>query len=141
MPDILKNNLFEGTALSLVFQVQEIVEIWVRLKAAYGNPKLLLKKKIAENSKIRQLWKLKDPDKLVKAFSRIINSMKDLQRLASEHGIESRLCSRNGIERIYQFHGDNRVTRQPSAMCGESYDDETLWIKLIDVLEKDLRVQ
>ena len=46
MPDILKNNLLEGSALSLVLQVQEIDKIWARLKAAYGNPKLLLKKKI-----------------------------------------------------------------------------------------------
>ena len=34
MPDILKNNLLEGSALSLVLQVQEIDEIWTKLKAA-----------------------------------------------------------------------------------------------------------
>ena len=66
---------------------------------------------------------------------------KDLQRLASEHGIESRLYSGNDIERIYQLLSNNRVTRWPSTMCGELYDDETLWNKLIDFLEKDLRVQ
>ena len=81
----------KGSALSLVLQVQEIDDIWARLKAAYGNPKLLLKKKITEISRISQLWKLKDPDKLVEALSWIINTMKDLQWLASEHGIESTL--------------------------------------------------
>ena len=100
--------------------MQEIDEIWSRLKAAYGNPKLLLKKKIAEISRISQLWKLQDPDKLVEALSQIINTMKYLQRLASEHGIESLLYRGNGIERIYQFLGDNRVTRWLFIMCGES---------------------
>ena len=78
MPDILKNNFLEGTALALVLQVQEIDEIWTKLKAAYGNPKLLLKKKITEISTISQLWKLKDPEKLLEALSQIINTLKDL---------------------------------------------------------------
>ena len=121
--------------------MQEIDEIRARLKAAYGNPMLLLKKKIAEISRISQLWKLQDPSKLAEALSRIINAMKDLQRLASEHGIESLLYRGNGLERIYQLLGDNRVTRWLFIMCGESQNDETLWIKLIDSLEKDLRAQ
>ena len=122
--------MLEGGELSLVLQVQEIDKIWARLKAAYGNPwnpTLLLKKKVTEISRVHQLWKLKDPDKLVEALSRIINTVKYLQRLASEHGIESRLYSGNGIERIYQLLGNNRVTRWLSVMCGESYNDETLW--------------
>ena len=63
--------------------------------------------------------------------------MKNLQ-LASEHGIASRLYSGNGIERIYQLLGNNRV-RWFSTLCGESYNDKTSWIKI--VLEKDLRVR
>ena len=106
------------------------------MTAAYGNPKLLLKKKITEISRIGQLWKVNDLDKLAEALSWITNTMKDLERIASEHGIESKLYSSNGIERIYQCLGNNRVTR-----WGESYDDETLWTKLIDFSEKDLRVQ
>ena len=71
------------------------------MTAAYGNPKLLLKKKITEISRIGQLWKINDLDKLAEALSWITNTMKDLERIASEHGIESKLYSSNGIERIY----------------------------------------
>ena len=45
MADVLKNNLLEGTALSLVRSITDIDEIWERLKKSYGDPKLLLKKK------------------------------------------------------------------------------------------------
>ena len=43
--DVLKNNHLEGSALSLVQSVDNIDEIWRRLNPAYGDPKLLLKKK------------------------------------------------------------------------------------------------
>ena len=39
------------------------------------------------------------------------------------------------------MHGDNRVTRCLSKLCEETYDDREQWMKLIELLEKDLRVQ
>ena len=67
--------------------------------------------------------------------------MKDLQRLASEHHIESKLYSGDGLERIYQLLGDNRVTRWLSKLCQETYDDLEQWMKLKEFLKKDLKVQ
>ena len=55
MPDILKSNLLKGSALSLVHSVNDIDEIWARLKAAYGDPKLFLKRKLAEIGRINNL--------------------------------------------------------------------------------------
>ena len=75
------------------------------------------------------------------ALSQIINTMKDLQRLASEHHIESKLYSGDGLGRIYQLLDDNRVTRWLSKLCEETYDDHEQWMKLIEFLEKDLKVQ
>ena len=48
MPDLLKNNLLEGSALSMVKSMTDIEDIWKRLKGAYGDPKLLLKKKLSQ---------------------------------------------------------------------------------------------
>ena len=79
MPDILKINLLEGSALSLVHSVNNIDEIWARLKAAYGDPKLLLKRKLAEIGKINNLWKIRDTEKIVETLNKIINTMKDLK--------------------------------------------------------------
>ena len=93
------------------------------MKSAYGDPKLLLKKKLSEINKISQLSILKDTEWVVAALSQIINTMKDLQCLASEHHIESKLYSGDGLERIFQLLGDNRVTRWLSKLCEETYDD------------------
>ena len=84
-PTRMENNHLEGAALSLVQSVDNIDEIWQRLKSAYGHPKLLLKKKLLEINKISQLSKLKDTERVVAALSQIINTKKDSQRLASEH--------------------------------------------------------
>ena len=141
MPDILKNNLLEGSALSLVRSVDDIDEIWARLKSAYGDPKLLLKRKIADIGKINYLWKLRDCEKVVDALSKIINTMKDPEKLASDHNIKSKLFSGDGLEKIYQLLGDSRMTRWLAIVCEQTYDDEELWLKLIEFLEKELKVQ
>ena len=140
MSDVLKNNHLEKAALSLVRGVYNIDEIWQGLKSAYSHPKLLLKKKLSEINKISYLSKLKDTERVLAALSQIINTMKDLQSLASEHPIESKLYSGDGLERIYQLLGDNRVTRWLSNLP-EDEDDHEQWMKLIEFLERDLKVQ
>ena len=44
LPDLLKNNFLEGQSLTLVKNVEDIKEIWTRLKDAYGDCKLMLSK-------------------------------------------------------------------------------------------------
>ena len=66
MSDILKNNHLEGAVLSLVRSVNNTDEIRQRLKSAYGDPKLLLKKNIRDQKDLstfkikryRRLWQL-----------------------------------------------------------------------------------
>ena len=64
--------------------------------------------------RIKKLWKLKNPVKLVEALSRIIKTMRYLQSLASEHRTE---VVNGGIERTYQLPEKNRVTRCLSTKC------------------------
>ena len=45
LSDLLKNNFLEDPALSLVKSVNDIAEIWIRLKQAYGDSKIMLSKK------------------------------------------------------------------------------------------------
>ena len=138
MPDLLKNNLFEDSALSLVNRMTDIEDIWKRLKGAYGDPKLLLKKKLSHIGNISQLWRIRDQEKLVDALSKITNMMRDLHQLAEQHNIKSRLYSGVGLERIYQMMGDSRVTRWLSTVCEVEYNNEQTWHHLIEFLERDL---
>ena len=85
LPDLLKNNFLGEPALSLVKNEEDITEIWQRLKMAYGDPKTLLSRKIADVSKFDTLWKTNDPEKLIAGLSKIINTMKDLLKISKRH--------------------------------------------------------
>ena len=110
--------------ISIVHSVNDVDEIWAKLKAAYGDPKILLKRKLAEIGKINNLWKIRDTEKIVEALNKIINTMKDLKKLASDHGIKSKLYSSDRLEKIYQLLDDSRMIRWLAIVCEEAYDDE-----------------
>ena len=141
MPDLLKNNLSEGSALSLVKSMTDIEDIWKRLKGAYGDPKFLLKRELSQIGNISQLWKIRDQQKLVDALTKIINLMRELYQLAEQHNIKSRLYSGDRLERIHQMIGDNLVTRWLSTICEVEYNDEQTWHHLIEFFQPDLKVQ
>ena len=44
LPDLIKNNHLSGPALTLVKGIDTIYKIWKRLKASYGDSKILLSK-------------------------------------------------------------------------------------------------
>ena len=55
LPDLLKYNHLAEPALSLVKSLDDIDDMWLRLKKAYGDPKVMLNKKLAEVRKLGPL--------------------------------------------------------------------------------------
>ena len=141
MPDLLKNNLLETSVLSLFKSRTGIEDIWKWLKGAYGNTKLLLKKKLSQIRYISQLWKIRDQEKLVDALNKIINIVTELYQLAEQHKIKWRLYSGDGLVKIYQMMGDSQVTRWLSTICEVEYNDAQTWHDLIEFLDHDLKIQ
>ena len=102
---------------------------------------MLLKKKLSQIGNVSQPWKLRGEEKLMEVLSKIINMMKGLYQLAEQHNIKSRLYSGDRLERIHQMIGHNLVTRWLSTICEVEYNDEQTWHHLIEILERDLKVQ
>ena len=67
--------------------------------------------------------------------------MRELYQLVEQHNIRSRLYSGDGLERIYQMMSDSQVTRWLSTICEVEYNNEQTWYHLIEILERDLKVQ
>ena len=141
LPDLLINNHLSEPALSLVKHVDNISEIWDRLKATYGDTKLLLSRKVATLDNIAQLGKTKDPEKLIAGISQIISLMRDLLNLASKHKIEKYLFYGEGLERIYRLMGNARTTQWLIESCDLEHHEELLWKRLITFLEKEMKVE
>ena len=141
MPDLLKNNHLDDPALSLVKSNDDITEIWNRLVSAYGNPKIMLNKRLQQLDKFEAIWKIKDTEKSIDSLTKITNLMKDLLKMCEKHEIESYLFNGNAIEKIYRTLGDVRVTRWLSKTIDDDLKDENLWLKLIQFIERDVKIQ
>ena len=140
LPDLLKNNFLDDTALSLVKSVGKIEEIWIRLKGAFGDPKVMLGKKLEEISKIRFGWQSKDSEKSIEDLQRMINLITDLMDLSKQHRIENALYYGDGLEKIFKLLGQGRATRWISEACDKELSNEESWKSVKVFLEKELRI-
>ena len=70
-----------------------------------------------------------------------MNQMKDLTKLCKRHNIEAKLYNNDAVEKIYKLLGDGRVTRWLGSICDEEIEDDVLWRRLIQFLEKEIRFQ
>ena len=58
-----------------------------------------------------------------------------------KHNIEDQVYYSDSIYKNYQLVGENRVTKWHMKISDEDLSDEEQWQKLIQFLEKELRVQ
>ena len=140
LPDLLKNNFLEKPALTLVKNLDDIDSIWSRLKESYGDCNIMLSKKLKEMENIDGLWKSKQPDKIADGLAKIINLMKELLLLAEKHDIQNELFYGESLQSIYKLLGDQRMNKWLTLTVDLTLKGESLWLKLIEFLEKDLKV-
>jgi len=141
LPDLLRNNFLDEPALSLVKGIVDIDSIWERLKLAYGDPKTMLNKKLSQLNNHESLWKNRDPEKIADGLSKIVSVIKDLVTTSKKHNIENKLYNGDALERIFRLLGDARVTRWLSDVCDQTMSDDQYWNKLVNFLEKDIKIQ
>jgi len=140
LPDLLKNNHLDDPALLLVKNVDNMADIWNRLKDAYGDHKMLLTSKISELQSVDATWRIKDPERIIATLGKLTNLMKDLMELSKKHNIENKLYHSNALDMIYNLLGDNRMMRWLSISCDDPKEGSEQWEQLITFLEKEMKV-
>ena len=141
LPEILRNNYLEDPALSLVKNIQNIDEIWKRLRKTYGDTKIMLSKKLTELENLETIWKITSPVKITESLTKTIKTIKDLMQLSHRHDIAPKLYNSDALDKIYKLMGDGRMTKQLSSIYDEGTEEEVLWKRLIAFLEKDFSIQ
>ena len=139
LPDLLKNNFLDGPALTLVKHVDEMDEIWKRLKKTYGDPKVLLSNKLDELGKM-DMTKSKDSEKTMDSLHKMIATMNDLIKMSKKHGIANELFYGDGFERILRLLDDRRATKWITDSCDLELTKEQMWEDLIKFLQKEANV-
>ena len=140
LPDLLKNNFLAEPASTLVKSINDIDEIWRRLKAAFGDTKIMLMKKIQSLSKT-DLSKIRDPEKLVVALSSLTNMLREVMDMAKKHNIESNLYYGETLNIIYTHLGDARLTRFLASINEDQPDEKETWQRLLKFLEREESLQ
>ena len=86
LPDYLKYNYLGGQALQLATEIDDLDNIWDRLKRSYGTVKMTTilanKLQVIENSD--PLWRLKSDEKIIHSVTKIKNLMMELTSLAKK---------------------------------------------------------
>ena len=73
LPELLKNNFFGDPTFSRAKSVDEIKEMWRRLKGAYGDTKTMLTKKLSE---FQQFWEIMESRESSENYKRIVSNNK-----------------------------------------------------------------
>ena len=141
LPDCLKNNYLDGSALTLVKGLDSMDDIWNRLKNAYGDTETLLNNKLKEVENLGPMWKCRDKSKKVQTLSKLVFVMTDVQDLAIKHEMENDLYHGVGLQRVYDVIGHayrDKFIRNNTEVTLSKKDK---WVKLINFLKLELRVQ
>ena len=138
-PDLLKNNHLGKHALALVKNVDNINDIWTRLKNAFGDRDMLLSYKLSTLASID--LKHKDSMKIIESLSKVINVMMDLMQLSSTHYIENELYYGDALSRLVNKLGEGRMMRWLTISCDAPRDGKYKWRQMIEFLEKEIKVQ
>ena len=141
LPDYLKNNYIEGDALSLVKGIDNLDDIWKRLKEAYGDIELLLENKLHEIVKMGEIWKIREREKSVCALSLLIFVMLELRTLAEKHNIENELYYGGSIQKVYKVLGYAYTNRFIGKYCELKPSKKDCWKQLVDFLKKEVKFQ
>ena len=111
LPELLRNNCLEDSALSLVKSVQNIDGIQRRLKKVHRDPKMMLSKRLSQLENVEMIQRTKSPVKIAEGLTKIISTIKDLIQLFDKCNIENKLYNSDATDKIYKITGDGRVTK------------------------------
>ena len=142
-PEILKSYLAKE-AYESVKEMEILEDIWDRLKRDFGDPHIMLRRKMEKIYKTANIGVRKSSSEVKDAFLSIVNCLTDVMRLVKQHKIESKLYGKHEVDDVVRHlpvwsrkAWDNEFDR----MDGSSLKDEQLWVRFREFLEKQVRLQ
>ena len=103
--------------------------------------RLMLQNKLSDLDKIGGLWKTRGDEKIASTLIGLINAMKDLSSLATEHDIEGQLYEGGGLEKVMTLLGDARHRKFRSQNLSLIASKKSEWEKLLDFLKLELQLR
>ena len=89
-----------------------------------------MQNKLSELESIGGLWTVKGHENLALHLAKLLNAMKDLSSLASEHKIEGQLYEGGGLEKVMMLIGHERHKAFRKENLDSDFEKKIEWEKL-----------
>ena len=136
----LKINYLRGQAFELVKEIEDLDEIWDRLKSSFGDVVTLVSKKLGTIERDTPLCKVKGDPNIVKSLLKLRNCMIDLKSLATKHGVEQHLFHTSNVAKIFGLLGRKRQTELTKKFVTCDHSEKDKWDEIISYLDNELKV-
>ena len=138
--DALKNNHLEGLAKEFVGSLENIDEIWERLKMNFGNTEVMLKFHFGKINKMGLMRTFKSYDVKKTYVQTLINSMKDVIDLAKEHNLIGDVVYGPQLGKVVGLLENHYQNDWYKILSEENVEKPQRWERMIAFLNSKLNI-
>ena len=136
----LKNNHLEGLAKEFVGSLEDIDEIWERLKGNFGNTEVMLKYHFGRINKMGQMHACKSLDSKKTYVQCLINAMSDIKDLAQEHNLMGEVVYGPHLVKVVNLLEKHCQSEWYKIVTEENVDKPHRWERMIIYLNSQLSI-
>ena len=136
----LVNNHLGGQAKECVGSLEDLDEIWQRLKKTFGNTEQMLRFQIAKMKQIGPIGKAKGWEVKRNNMQKLVNTVEDVYNLAMEHGLTGELFYGNHLPKVVHILEKHVQDKWYKIVVDERLTKPGKWPRLLEFLGEELEV-
>ena len=138
--ELLVTNHLDGRAKDCIGSLDNLDEIWIRLKENFGNVDQLLTHHITKITKLGPMHKIKALEQKMLYVQQLVNIMSDTYELAREHHLTNDLHYGSYLIKIVTMLEKPLQSRWYKILAEEDVVKEARWMKMHGFLKEELKV-
>ena len=136
----LVNNHLEGKARECVGSLEDLDEIWDRLKTNFGDTQELLMHQFKKISSLGPMHKQKTFELKKHYLQKLVNIMQDIHDIAVEHDLTNQLYFGAHLQKVVNVLEDRIQTKFCEIIASEDVGKPEQWMRLHTLLSTELTV-
>ena len=136
----LVNNHLEGKARDCVGSLEDIDEIWERLKTNFGDTQELLMHQFKKINQLGPIQRQKTFELKKHYLQKLVNIMQDIHDIAVEHDLTNQLYYGPHIQKVVNVLENRIQTKFCEIIASEDVGKRDQWMRLHTLLSTELQV-
>ena len=138
--EFLVNNHLEGKARDCVGSLENLEEIWERLKTNFGDTQELLIHQFKKIKELGPMQRQKNFEMKKHYLQKLVNIMQDIHDLAVEHNLTNQLYYGSHIQKVVNILENRTQTKFCELIAAENVQKPQEWMRLHRLLTTELQV-